>query len=147
MPTTLLRHGNTQPAGCSASTFSGVYTFHGTGFALTGTAVSGVENALIAAVRRVSNATVNVTMSASGATPARSRSRIVYDFVNCLGRQPHRCGRQLLRDELSIYNSSVANGAAYVGLARSSKFWSPECKRHLRPAGGDRRLRSRGTRG
>ncbi len=36
--------GNTQPAGCSASTFSGVYTFNGTGFALTGTSVSGVEN-------------------------------------------------------------------------------------------------------
>src|SRR5208337_3863940 len=43
--------GVTQPAaaapagtGCSASTFSGVYTFNGTGFALTGTAVSGAEN-------------------------------------------------------------------------------------------------------
>jgi hypothetical protein len=117
--------GNTQPAGCSASTFSGVYTFHGTGFALTGTAVSGVENgAGLLQFDGVSNATVNVTMSASGATPAALTLTGSYTISsNCLGSANLTdAGGSSYVMSFSIYNSSVANGAAYVGLARSSKF-------------------------
>ena len=45
--------GNTQPGGCSVSTFSGVYTLTGAGFALNASAVSGAENGTgLLAVRR-----------------------------------------------------------------------------------------------
>ncbi|MGA2038193.1 MAG: hypothetical protein ABSH42_02860 [Bryobacteraceae bacterium] len=117
--------GNTQPSGCTAGTFSGVYTFHGTGFALTGTAVTGAQNgAGLLQFDGVSAVTVNVTMSVSGATAAALTLTGSYSISsNCLGSATltDASGNSYAMS-ISIYNSSVANGAAYVGLARSSKF-------------------------
>jgi hypothetical protein len=117
--------GNTQPSGCSASTFSGVYTFNGTGFALTGTAVSGVENgAGLMQFDGVSAVTVNLTMSASGAAPSTLTLTGSYTISsNCLGSATLTdASANSYVMSFSIYNSSVANAAGYVGLARSSKF-------------------------
>lgn len=117
--------GNNQPTGCSAATFSGVYTFHGTGFALTGTAVTGIKNgAGLIQFDGVSNVTVNVTMSASGAAPGALTLTGSYSISsNCLGSAnlTDASGNSYMMS-ISIYNSTVANGAAYVGLAQSSKF-------------------------
>ena len=134
--------GNTQPAGCSASTFSGVYTFHGTGFALTGTAVSGVKNgAGLLQFDGVSNVTVNVTMSASGAAPSRAHShRIVFDIIQLPGvGEPHRCGRQLLRDEFQHLQQFGGQRGRLCGIGAELEIpghW--QCKRHVRAAGGER---------
>jgi hypothetical protein len=117
--------GNTQPTGCSASTFSGVYTFNSTGFALSGTNVTGAENgAGLLQFDGTSQVTVNVTMSASGAAAsALSFSGSYTIAANCLGAATlsDASGNSYVMS-FSIYNSSVANGAAYVGLARSAKF-------------------------
>jgi len=117
--------GNNQPSGCSASTFSGVYTFNSTGFSLNGTAVSGVENGSgLLQFDGVSAVTVNVTLSASGAALSALTLTGSYTISsNCLGSATltDASGNSYVMS-FSIYNSSVANAAAYVGLARSSKF-------------------------
>ncbi|MGB7763012.1 MAG: hypothetical protein WBL61_24475 [Bryobacteraceae bacterium] len=117
--------GNAQPAACSASTFSGVYTFNGTGFALTGTAVSGVDNgAGLLQFDGVSRVTANLTMSASGAAPSALTITGSYSISsNCLGSATLTdASNNSYVMSFSIYNSSVANAAAYLGLAQSSKF-------------------------
>jgi hypothetical protein len=63
-------------------------------------------------------------MSASGATAAALTLTGSYSISsNCLGSATltDASGNSYAMS-ISIYNSSVANGAAYVGLARSSKF-------------------------
>jgi hypothetical protein len=65
-------NGNTQPTGCSASLLSGVYTFTGTGFTLSGGSVNGVGNATgLLQFDGQGNLTMNVMESQSGkaATP------------------------------------------------------------------------------
>ena len=117
--------GNAQPAACSASTFSGVYTFNGTGFALTGTAVSGVENgAGLLEFDGVSKVTVNVTMSALGAAPSALTLTGMYSISsNCLGLASLTdTSNNSYEMNFSIYNTSAANGAASLELAEVSKF-------------------------
>ncbi|MGA2272563.1 MAG: hypothetical protein ABSH00_03345 [Bryobacteraceae bacterium] len=118
-------NGNTQPAGCSASTFSGVYTFTGTGFALTGSAPSGIENGTgLLQFDGVSSVTVNLTMSATGAVPSALTLTGSYSISsNCLGSATLTdASANSYVMSFSIYNSSVANASSYVGLAQSSKF-------------------------
>jgi hypothetical protein len=124
--------GVTQPAtatpagaGCSASTFSGVYTFNGTGFALTGTAVSGAENGSgLLQFDGVSKVTVNVSMSALGAAPSALTLTGTYSISsNCLGLATLTdVSGNSYEMNFSIYNTSAANGAASLGLAQVSKF-------------------------
>jgi hypothetical protein len=117
--------GIAQPSGCSASTFSGVYTFNGTGFALTGTAVSGVENGSgLLQFDGVSAVTVNVTMSASGAAASALTLTGSYTISsNCLGSATLTdASANSYAMTFSVYNSSLNNAAAYVGLAQGSKF-------------------------
>ncbi|MGO9228989.1 MAG: hypothetical protein ACLQKA_07250, partial [Bryobacteraceae bacterium] len=113
--------GVTQPTtaapagtGCSASTFSGVYTFNGTGFALTGTAVSGAENGSgLLEFDGVSKVTVNVTMSALGAAPSALTLTGMYSISsNCLGLASLTdTSNNSYEMNFSIYNTSAANGA------------------------------------
>jgi hypothetical protein len=63
--------GNTQPSGCSATTFSGVYSFTGTGYSLSNGSVNGVANATgLLKFDGVSNLTANLTLSETGTTTA-----------------------------------------------------------------------------
>ena len=117
--------GNTQPAGCSAGTFSGVYAFNSTGFALNGTSVSGVENGSgLLQFDGVSKLTVNLTMSASGAAPSALVLTGSYSIsANCLGSATLTdASSNSYLMSFSVYNASLANSAGYVGLARSSTF-------------------------
>ena len=118
-------NGNTQPAGCSASTFSGVYTFNGTGFALTGTAVSGDDNgAGLLQFDGVSRVTANITMTASGTPQLALTLTGSYSISsNCLGSATLTdASKNSYVMTFSVYNSSVANAGAYLGLAQSSIF-------------------------
>lgn len=118
-------NGLAQPAGCSASTFSGVYSFSGTGFALAGSAVSGAENGTgLMQFDGASQVTVNVTMSTLGAAPSALALTGSYTISsNCLGSATLTdASANTYVMSISIYNSTVANAAAYVGLAKSSKF-------------------------
>jgi hypothetical protein len=118
-------NGNKQTATCSASTFSGVYTFNGTGFALNGTAVSGAENAAgLLQFDGVSNVTVNLTASTAGVAPSPLTLTGSYTVAsNCLSSATltDASGNSYAMN-FAIYNNTAANAAAYVGLARSSQF-------------------------
>jgi hypothetical protein len=117
--------GNTQPTGCSAGTFDGVYTFNGTGFALTGTAVSGAQNGTgLLQFDGVSAVTVNVTMATLGAAPSALTLTGSYSVTsNCLGSAALKdASNNSYAMSFSIYNSTVANAASYVGLVQGSKF-------------------------
>ncbi len=118
-------NGNAQPAGCSATTFSGVYTFSGTGFALNGTDVSGADNGSgLLQFDGVSRVTVNLTMSASRAVPIALTLTGSYSITSgCLGSATLTdASLNSYVMSFSIYNSTVNNAASYVGLAQSSKL-------------------------
>jgi len=118
-------NGNNQSATCSAGTFSGVYTFNGTGFALNGTAVAGAENAAgLLQFDGVNNLTANLTTSTAGVPPTALTLTGSYTILSsCLGTAA-------LTDSsansyfmtFAVYNDTVPNAAAYVGLARNSQF-------------------------
>jgi hypothetical protein len=119
-------NGNNQPTSCSTSTVSGVYTFNATGFALTGTAVSGVENgAGLLQFDGQGHLTVNVTLIATGATPNPVTLTGTYSVSsNCIGSAT-------LTDSSSnsyVMNLSVTNANKlfssdlFAALARGSKF-------------------------
>ncbi len=60
--------GNTQPTGCSAATFSGVYMFTFTGYTLSSGAVNAAANGTgLLQFDGVSNITANITITESGA--------------------------------------------------------------------------------
>jgi hypothetical protein len=118
-------NGIFQPATCSTSTFSGVYTFNGAGFALTGTAVTGAQNgAGLLQFDGVSQVTANLTMSAAGAAPSALTLTGSYTIAsNCLGSATLTdASANSYVMTFSVYNSTVANAAAYVGLAQGSRF-------------------------
>ena len=118
-------NGNKQTATCSASTFSGVYTFNGTGFALNGTAVSGAKNAAgLLQFDGVSNVTANLTTSTTGVAPSPLTLTGSYTISsNCLGSATLTdASANSYAMNFAIYNNTVANAAAYVGLAQSSNF-------------------------
>jgi hypothetical protein len=117
--------GNTQPASCSTSTFSGVYAFNATGFALNGSAVRGAENGSgLLQFDGAGKVTVNLTMSASGAAPSALVLTGSYSISsNCLGSATlSDASSNAFVMSFSVYNASLANSAGYVGLARGSTF-------------------------
>jgi hypothetical protein len=118
-------NGNTQPSGCSNTTFSGVYTVNGTGFQLTGGAVSGIVNgAGLLQFDGQGNLTVNLTMSANGGTTSSLTLTGSYSLSsNCLGSANLTdSSKNAYVMSLSVYNSTVANAAFYASLAESAKF-------------------------
>src|SRR5262249_10196885 len=80
-------NGDTQPTGCSAATFSGVYTFNATGFTLSSTSVNGVENtAGLIQFDGVNKITVNLTTYTGGASSNSLTLTGTYSISsNCLG--------------------------------------------------------------
>jgi hypothetical protein len=118
--------GTLQPAtACSASTFSGVYAFTGTGFALTGSAVSGVENgAGLLQFDGMSALTANFTMWTGGAAPSTLILTGSYSIsANCMGSATLTdAGNNSYTMSFSVYNDTVDNAASYAGLALGSKF-------------------------
>ena len=118
-------NGNTQPTPCAAGTLSGVYTINGTGFTLNGGAVSGpVNGAGLVQFDGVNNIVVNLTNSITGVAPSALTLTGSYAVsANCLGSATLTdASANSYAMTFSIYNSSVANGSAYVKLARSSTF-------------------------
>jgi len=118
-------NGVTQPAGCSASTLSGVYTLTGTGFALTASAVSGAEDGTgLLQFDGVSNVTVNVTMSTVGAAASALTLTGSYTLSSsCLGSATLTdASANAYVMSFSLYNTGVSTAAFYAMLAESSKF-------------------------
>jgi hypothetical protein len=118
--------GDVQPAtACSASTFSGVYTFTGTGFSLMGSAVSGVENgAGLLQFDGVSAVTANLTMWTGGTAPSTLVLTGSYSIsAFCMGSATLTdASNNSYAMSFSVYNDTVANAASYAGLALGSKF-------------------------
>lgn len=79
--------GNNQPTSCSAATFSGVYTFSGTGFGISGGSVNGVSNATgLLQFDGQSHLTANLTLAQSGKALAVTTLAGSYSIsANCLG--------------------------------------------------------------
>jgi len=120
--------GITQPAtACTAGSFSGVYAFSGTGFALTGGAVSGAENSAgLLQFDGVSAITANLTLVPGGAaasTLTLTGSYSISSSSNCLGSATlsDTAGNSYSM-LISIYNNTPANGGAYVDVTLGSKF-------------------------
>jgi len=119
-------NGNTQPGGCSVSSFIGVYTFTGTGFGLSGGAVNGVGNGTgLLQFDGQGNLTVNFTLAASGKAPSAVTLKGSYAVSsNCLGSAA-------LTDStansyvmtLSVFSATKVDSAGfYMTLAQSSKL-------------------------
>jgi len=117
--------GNTQPAGCSVSTFSGVYTLNGTGFALTASAVTGAQDGTgLMQFDGLGGVTVNITMSRAGAASSALTLTGSYTVSSgCLGSATLKdAGANAYAMSFSIYNDTVNNAAFYATLARGSTF-------------------------
>jgi hypothetical protein len=79
--------GNTQPAACLASLLSGVYSFTGTGYTLSGNVVNGFGDASgLLQFDGQGNATANFTLSSVGQTSSTITLTGTYSVSsNCLG--------------------------------------------------------------
>jgi hypothetical protein len=116
--------GLTQPAGCAISTFSGVYTLTGTGFALNGTAVSGAENETgLLQFDGQGHVTANITTSAIGApSTALTLTGTYTASSNCLASATLTdSSSNSYAMTFSIYNTHVTSTAYYVTL-QSARF-------------------------
>ena len=117
--------GNTQPAGCAVSTFSGVYTLTGTGFALSGSAVSGAENGTgLLQFDGLGHVTANITLWSLGAASSTLTLTGTYAVSsNCLGSATvSDASANAYAMSFSLYNANVSNAAFYATLAQNSKF-------------------------
>jgi len=118
--------GNTQPSGCSASTFSGVYSFTGTGYSLASGAVNGVENGTgLLQFDGVSVITVNVNLSASGNTSTATTLTGSYSVSStCLGSATLTDSKaNSYTITLSVTNANPVTAAGfYVTLAEIGKL-------------------------
>ena len=119
--------GNTQGATCSASSFSGVYIFSGTGFAIASNAVAGVENGTgLLQFDGQGNVTLNATMSATGVTPPAQLTLTGSYSVsaNCLGSATltdSKANSYVM--SFSVYTATaVSDSAFFMALGQSGKF-------------------------
>jgi hypothetical protein len=116
--------GLTQPSGCSLGTFSGVYTLTGTGFALSGTAVSGAENGTgLLQFDGQGHVTVNITTSVIGSASNTLTLTGTYTASStCLGSAALTdTSANSYVMNFSIYNMHVA-GTAFYATLQSSQF-------------------------
>jgi hypothetical protein len=118
--------GNTQPSGCSAATLTGVYTFTGTGYGISGASVSGAENGTgLLQFDGVSSLTVNFNTSVLGKTPSPLTLTGSYSISStCVGSATLTDSTKTNNYVMafSITNSSTANGAFDATLAQSGKL-------------------------
>ncbi len=117
--------GNSQPAVCAVSTFSGVYSLTGTGYALNASEVSGAENGTgLLQFDGQGNVTANITMSANGAASSGLTLTGTYAVsASCLGSATLTdASSNTYVMSFSIYNNKVSSTAFYAMLAQGSKF-------------------------
>lgn len=116
--------GNTQPTGCSAATFAGVYAVSGTGYALT----SGTVNSAAAASGLMqfdgqSNVTVNLTIT-QGSSSVSALTGTYSIASNCLGSatlSDSKGGSYTM--SFSVYSATkVYSSNFYVTLTQASKL-------------------------
>jgi hypothetical protein len=117
-------NGNTQPAGCSASTVVGVYTITGTGFSLSSGAVNGA--AALSGLLQFdgqSNVTANYTVSGTGPSSTSTLIGTYSMSANCLGSAmltDSKGGSYVM--SISVFTATkVYSSAFYVDLAQNSK--------------------------
>jgi hypothetical protein len=117
--------GGTQPAACSAATLSGVYTFTGTGYSLSGSSVTGAESGTgLLQFDGVGSITANFNTSVLGKIPAALTLTGSYSISpNCVGSANLTdSAKNSYVMSFSITNASVANGAFDATLDESGKF-------------------------
>jgi hypothetical protein len=118
--------GSAEPSSCTAATLSGVYTFTGTGYGLSGSSVSAAEDGTgLLQFDGVSNLTVNLNTSLIGKPPAALTLTGSYSISsNCLGSatltDSTKANTYVV--SFSVTNSSVANGAFDATLAQNGKL-------------------------
>jgi len=118
--------GNTQPSGCSAATFSGVYMFTSTGYSLASGSVNGVANGTgLLQFDGVSSVTVNITQSGSGNATTTGTATGSYSLSStCVGSATLTiAGGGSIVLAFSVTNSTDVTAAGfYVTVAESGKL-------------------------
>lgn len=119
-------NGNLQPTGCSAATLTGVYTFTGTGYSVSGASVTGAENGTgLLQFDGVGAITANFNTSVLGKTPAALSLTGSYSISStCVGSATltDSTKTNTYAMSFSITNSSVASGAFAALFAQSGKL-------------------------
>jgi uncharacterized protein (TIGR03437 family) len=113
--------GKMQPASCSVTMLAGVYAFSATGYALGGTAASGVEDGGgLLQFDDQGKVTADITLWSSGAPSTTLTLTGTSALSNCLG------SAQLTDSKSNAYSMSfsisAANMALSANLAQSGKF-------------------------
>jgi hypothetical protein len=121
-------NGNTQPAGCSLSLFSGVYTLNANGFTLSGTSVNGSTSVVgLLEFDGQGHVTVNASFSPSNSN-ASALTGSYSVSSNCLGSATLTDSKgasyvmSLSAEDLIPAASPLYTSNIYVGLAQNSKF-------------------------
>ena len=115
----------TQPTGCSVATFTGSYTFNGTGFGLTTNAVSGAsDGAGLLQFDGLGNVTANITTSSVGAANSPLALTGTYTMgSNCIGSATlSDTSSHSYVMSFSIYSLAATNTNFYASLARSGNL-------------------------
>jgi hypothetical protein len=117
--------GVTQPAGCSAATFAGVYTITGTGYSLSSSAVNGA--AAMSGLLQLdgqSFVTANLSVTEGASTTTATLTGSYSMSSNCLGSATltdSKGGSYTMG--FSVYSATkVYSSNVYVTLAQSGKF-------------------------
>jgi hypothetical protein len=119
--------GNTQPASCSAATLSGVYIYSGTGYALSGSSISGaLSSSGLLQFDGISNVTANGTLSGSGNSTQIGTVTGSYSLSsNCVGSATLTTGTNTLVVNFSITGATDLTASGfYLILAESGRILS-----------------------
>jgi hypothetical protein len=131
-------NGDTQATGCSASTFSGVYTFTSTGFSLSSGSVNGAANLTgLLQFDGQSHLTLNVTTASTN--PASSVLTGSYSVSsNCLGSATltDAQGNSYVSSISAFTGSATSTTGFYVSLGQSSKLIATGSAHFIYATGG-----------
>jgi uncharacterized protein (TIGR03437 family) len=117
-------NGDTQATGCSASTFSGVYTFTATGFSLSSGSVNGGANLTgLLQFDGQSHLTANITSASTNPTPIVLTGSYSVSS-NCLGSATltDAQGNSYVSSISAFTGSATTTAAFYVSVGQSSKL-------------------------
>ncbi len=118
-------NGNAQPASCSVSMLSGVYTFNATGFTLNGSGVNGVVDlAGLLQFDGQGNLTTNLNLISLGSTVSESGSITgTYSLANCVGSATLSDSSHSYSMRLSITSANkTAITNLFATFSRNGKF-------------------------